>query len=313
MKRHRIIHLMGPTASGKTDFAIALARELPIEVISVDSALVYRGLDIGSAKPSANIRAEIPHHLIDIISPEDHYSVANFLQDARKAIADIHARGKIPLLVGGTMLYFKALLEGLANIPSIASEIRNAVQQKLNEQGSVLLHQELQQVDSYSASRIHANDTQRVTRALEVFYGTGRPLTYWLQLSSQEASSLNSILQLSLIPQDRNELHEILAKRFYAMLEQGFVAEVQSLQANYLLNPDLSAMRCVGYRQVWQYLAGEINHESMVNAAIAASRQLAKRQLTWLRSWQNHEVVFAYQANTYDEMRSKIASWLGGN
>ena len=241
---------MGPTASGKTDSAIALARLLPVEIISVDSALVYRDLNIGSAKPSAALRAEIPHHLIDIVSPEMPYSASFFLRDVKQAITDIQSRHKVPLLVGGTMFYFKALLQGLADIPEVPLAIRHAIQEQYAQQGAPALFQRLQQVDPVAALRIHAHDIQRVSRALEVYEATGRPLTDWLQQEHCGINPEQNIIQLSLIPTNRDLLHQILATRFDAMLAEGFVEEVKSLQARYALNEDLPSMRCVGYRQM---------------------------------------------------------------
>lgn len=305
----KIITLMGPTATGKTDIAIELAKQLPIEIVSVDSALVYRGLNIGSAKPDAKVLEKIPHHLIDIISPEQNYSVATFLTDAKQAIQGILARNKIPLLVGGTMLYFKAFLEGLADIPAVPDAIRRKLQQRVQEEGLAACYQALQKIDPVAAARIHANDQQRITRALEVYYATGKNLTSWWQ-AAKPAGAPYEMLQLSLMPENRAELHEMLAARFQHMLAQGFIAEVENLKARYQLHADLSSMRSVGYRQVWQYLAGDINYNEMVEQGIAASRQLAKRQITWLRAWQNHQIVFAYQPDTIAQVQSKIFEFL---
>lgn len=300
-----LIHLMGPTGSGKTDLAIALAQVLPIEIISVDSALVYQGMDIGSAKPSAACRIATPHHLIDMVSPEQHYSVAHFLTDAKQAIADIQSRHKIPLLVGGTMLYFKALLEGLADIPAVPEDIRQAIRKEYSERGCLALFQQLQICDPDTARRLHPQDAQRITRALEVFAATDQPLSYWLQ---QQPSPENTdhILQFSLLPEDRAALHQRLADRLDAMWAQGFVEEVAALQARYTLHENLPAMRCVGYRQVWQYLAGTIDQAEMRAAALAASRQLAKRQLTWLRRWPNHQIIASHQPDTCAQVKEYI-------
>lgn len=300
------IHLMGPTASGKTDIAIALARLFPVEIISVDSALVYRDLNIGSAKPSAALRVEIPHHLIDIVSPESHYSAAHFLRDVKQAMTDIRARHKVPLLVGGTMFYFKALLEGLADIPEVPLTIRHAIQIHYAQQGELALFQRLQQVDPVAASRIHVHDVQRVSRALEVYEATGRSLTDWLQQAHHTVNPEQNIIQLSLIPTNRDLLHHRLAMRFDAMLAEGFVEEVKNLQARYALNENLPSMRCVGYRQMWQYLAGACDWAQMRESAIAASRQLAKRQLTWLRSWPNHSIIPAYQDDTLERVKEVV-------
>ena len=305
----KIIHIMGPTASGKTALSFALAERLPIEIISVDSALVYQGLDIGSAKPSAALRATVPHHLIDVRSPEQPYSVAAFLQDAQTAIRAIQARHHIPVLVGGTMLYFKALLSGLADIPVVPCDIQRAIEQRLATTGLAPLYEQLAQADPRSAARIHQHDTQRITRALAVFEATGQPLSFWLN-QSQQGYPLEHVLQLSLIPEDRMQLQALLAKRFHEMMEQGLVAEVQGLQKRYQLHEGLPSMRAVGYRQVWQYLAGMLTTQQMIEQSMIASRRLAKRQLTWLRSWQNHMVLPAYHADVVEQAYGHISVFL---
>ncbi|MCD6047614.1 MAG: miaA [Gammaproteobacteria bacterium] len=301
----KLITLMGPTATGKTDLAIQLAQVLPLEIISVDSALVYCGMDIGTAKPSPEVLQKLPHHLIDIISPETNYSVAAFLNDAKQAIQEIQSRGKVPLLVGGTMLYFKALTEGLADIPPVPEAIRTHLKEELTQQGLAVFYQRLAAVDPVSAARIHANDAQRILRALEVYESSGKTLSAWIE-AGQRQHDLGEILQISLIPEDRAYLHQVLAERFQQMLDMGFVAEVERLKHKYHLQADLSSMRCVGYRQVWQYLANEITYPEMVEQGIAASRQLAKRQMTWLRAWPAHHMIAAYQKQALQSIQELI-------
>lgn len=282
----RAIFLMGPTASGKTDLAMALAERLPVELVSVDSALVYRGLDIGSAKPSAEELARFPHRLVNICDPAEAYSAGRFREDALAAMDEITAMGKIPLLVGGTMLYFRALVEGMAQLPEADPAIRAEIEARAARDGWPALHAELMQVDPELAVQLHPNHSVRIERGLEVYRLTGTPLS---QLRRQQArkSALEryDVCQLALLPRDRALLHERIALRFRRMLEEGFVDEVRALRARGDLHTDLPAIRAVGYRQVWQYLAGESSYEEMVEAGIAATRQLAKRQLTWLRRW----------------------------
>lgn len=280
-----VICLYGPTAAGKTGLAMALAEQLPCDIISVDSALIYRGMDIGTAKPTAAELAQAPHRLIDICDPAESYSAAQFAADARAAIDDIIAQGRIPLLVGGTMLYFKALLEGMSYLPEADPQLREQLQQRLQEEGSAALHRELQQCDPDSAQRIHPNDPQRILRALEVFALTGLPLTV---LTEERHGALPyPLVQIAVAPPDRAVLHERIEQRFRQMLDQGLIAEVSQLRLRSDLHLDLPSMRCVGYRQVWQYLDGELSYEEMVDRGIFATRQLAKRQLTWLRKWPN--------------------------
>ena len=277
------IFLMGPTASGKTGVAVELAQRLPVELISVDSALVYRGMDIGTAKPDAATLARAPHHLIDIRNPTEAYSAAAFRHDALRLMADITARGRIPLLVGGTMLYFKALREGLSDLPQADPEVRAALDAEIAQHGIAHLHKQLAAVDAETAARLSPNDSQRIQRAMEIYRITGQPMS--ALISRQESPELpyRTIL-VALIPSDRAPLHARIATRFKAMLAQGLVEELRALRANYPLHPDLPAMRCVGYRQAWQFMEGEINEAQLLETGIAATRQLAKRQLTWLRS-----------------------------
>ena len=278
----RAICIMGPTASGKTDLAIECLQELPVELISVDSALVYRDMDIGTAKPDAETLKQAPHRLIDILDPSESYSAAGFRTDALREMADITASGKIPVLVGGTMLYFRALQQGLAVLPSADESIRAEIEQLSVTHGWQYLHDQLQQVDPQSAARIHVNDPQRLQRALEVYYSTGRTLTELWQ--EQQASDPGyELIKIALFPSDRALLRERIAERFMRMLELGFINEVTQLRARGNLDAQMPSMRCVGYRQAWAYLEGEIDFDSMVETAINATRQLAKRQLTWLR------------------------------
>lgn len=277
------IFLMGPTASGKTDLAIQLHQQLPVEVISVDSALIYRGMDIGTAKPSKAELALAPHRLIDICDPAESYSAANFRTDSLREMQEISAQGKIPLLVGGTMLYYKALLEGLSPLPSADDKVRSEIEAKAALIGWGGLHQELSKIDPISAQRINPNDSQRINRALEVFYLTGKTLT---ELTAQKGEALPyDILQFAIAPEQREVLHLRIEQRFHKMIELGFQQEVEKLYRRPDLNENLPSIRCVGYRQMWEYLRGDYDHDEMVFRGICATRQLAKRQLTWLRGW----------------------------
>ena len=277
------IFLMGPTASGKTDLAIQLRQQLPVEVISVDSALIYRGMDIGTAKPSKAELALAPHRLIDICDPAESYSAANFRTDALREMQEISAQGKIPLLVGGTMLYYKALLEGLSPLPSADEKVRSEIEAKAALIGWAGLHQELCKIDPISAQRINPNDSQRINRALEVFYLTGKTLT---ELTAQKGEALPyDILQFAIAPEQREVLHLRIEQRFHKMIELGFQQEVEKLYRRADLNENLPSIRCVGYRQMWEYLRGDYDHDEMVFRGICATRQLAKRQITWLRGW----------------------------
>ena len=276
------ILLMGPTASGKTDLAIALREELPVELVSVDSAMVFRGMDIGTAKPGAEELARAPHRLIDILDPAEAYSAAGFCADALREMREISAAGRVPLLVGGTMLYFRALQYGLSDLPQAQPEIRERLRRKLARHGLEALHARLAGVDPAAAQRIHQNDPQRTLRALEVWEATGRPLSEW-QSAAGTVMPFRAI-KLVRCPASRVVLHSRIDRRFLAMLEQGFVGEVEGLVARSDLTPDMPSMRAVGYRQVWGWLRGEFPQDEMVGRAQAATRQLAKRQMTWLRS-----------------------------
>lgn len=275
---------MGPTASGKTRLAIALKQRLPVEIVSVDSALIYRGMDIGTAKPDAAELAAAPHRLLDILDPVQTYSAADFCRDALNEMTDITSQGKIPLLVGGTMLYFKALLEGLSPLPAASPEIRAQLEQQISDQGIGSLHQQLQQIDPVAAKRIHPHDPQRLLRALEVFLISGKTLT---ELSRTKAGALPyDVTQFAIVPDNRQQLHQRIAERFHKMLNLGFEDEVKALYRRGDLHPNLPSVRCVGYRQMWSYLEKEIDYDEMVFQGICATRQLAKRQITWLRGWQ---------------------------
>ena len=276
------IFLMGPTASGKTNVAVELAQRLPVELISVDSALVYRDMNIGTAKPDAETLARAPHHLIDIIDPTEAYSAAAFRRDALRLMHDITQRGKIPLLVGGTMLYFKALSTGLSDLPPSNPAVRAALDAEIAQHGIAHLHKGLAKVDAETAARLHPTDTQRIQRAMEIYRISGQAMS---ALIKQPKGILPyRILPIALVPSDRAPLHARIATRFKVMLEQGLVDELHMLRGKYALNPNVTSMRCVGYRQAWQYMEGEIDEAQLLQTGIIATRQLAKRQLTWLRA-----------------------------
>ena len=283
MNKAKIISLMGPTASGKTAFAMELYDRYPIDIISVDSALIYRGMDIGSAKPTKQEQQKYPHKLIDICDPAESYSAANFRHDAIEEIEKSLSNGRTPLLVGGTMLYFKALIEGLSPLPAADSDIRQQIEEKANKLGWQAIHEELKKVDPVSAQRIHPNDPQRLNRALEVYLISGKSLT---ELTQESGEALPyDIMQLAIMPEDRAELHQRIEQRFLQMLDQGFEEEVKTLMLRSDLHTNLPSIRCVGYRQMWEYLNGDISYDEMVFKGICATRQLAKRQITWLRGW----------------------------
>ena len=282
---------MGPTASGKTGIAVDLVQQAPFEIISVDSAQVYRGMDIGSGKPTADILAKAPHRQINIRDPLDTYSAADFRSDALKEITDIQTKGKIPLLVGGTMLYFKALRDGLATMPSANTEVRNKILELANTSGWQAVHDRLAVVDPEAAARIHPNDPQRLQRALEIYELSGKPITKIHKEGAQQADLPFDLKFIALIPQQRSDLHEKITQRFYQMLEQGFVEEVRILYERGDLNPSLPSIRSVGYRQIWAFLEGAYDQQTMQEKVLAATRQLAKRQLTWLRSWPDLQII----------------------
>ena len=293
------IALVGPTASGKTAAALALAEEVPIEVISVDSALVYRGMDIGTAKPTRDERARVPHHLIDILEPTQAYSAADFWRDAHRLAQEIRARGNHPLLVGGTMLYIKALREGIDHLPSAVPEVRAAIEAQAAAEGWPALHAELARVDPATAARLPPHDAQRISRALEVWRVSGKPLSAWFSDTAQRALPGTAVQLVSLEPEQRGWLHERIAQRFAQMMNDGFLEEVRRLRARGDLHPDLPSMRCVGYRQAWHALdqAQSLGVSeasllpSLVETGVAATRQLAKRQLTWLRGMHDRQGI----------------------
>jgi tRNA dimethylallyltransferase len=280
--RRTAVLLMGPTGAGKTDIALELTERLPLEIVSVDSALVYRGMDIGTAKPTAEVRARVPHHLIDIREPAESYSAGEFVRDAAAALEDIWSRGRSPLLVGGTMLYFHALTAGIAELPEADPTVRAAIEREAAASGWDSLHRELAQVDPQAAARIDRHDPQRIQRALEVFRLTGVPITQLQQLRRSPVAATDFV-EIALIPSERTALHARIAARFQAMLARGFVAEVRGLYARGDLTREHPSMRAVGYRQIWEYLAGTCALQTAEEKAVAATRQLVKRQLTWLR------------------------------
>ena len=290
------ICIAGPTASGKTAAAMAIARQHNVEIISVDSALVYRGMDIGTAKPTPGELATVPHHLIDIRDPLQAYSAAEFVADANRLIDEISARGKLPLLVGGTMLYFKALFDGLDDMPKADPAVRAALADEAVAKGWPALHAELAQVDPTTAARLAPNDSQRISRALEVFRVSGQALSFFHQQGAikkvaESTGAARARGLISLEPEDRGWLHERIGQRFDAMLAAGFIDEVKTLRARGDLNPDLPSMRCVGYRQAWEALDGDYPMAELRDKGIFATRQLAKRQITWLRSMPQRHVV----------------------
>ncbi len=291
-----IIFIIGPTASGKTGLAIKLMEHFPIELISVDSALVYKGMDIGTAKPGKKELAKAPHRLISFLDPAEPYSAASFRKDALKEIKEISKMGKIPVLVGGTMLYYRALEYGLADLPEANQKIRAEISKQAELQGWAYLHSQLKEIDPDSAGRIHPNDKQRIQRALEVYKITGKSLTYLQKKASMQALPYR-IFKIALIPESRDWIRDLAAKRFDSMLQHGFIEEVKTLYERGDLSPDLPSMRSVGYRQIWDYLDGKTSFEEMRELAITATRQLAKRQMTWMRSEKN---INTYNAKEYD-------------
>lgn len=286
MSKPKVVCLMGPTASGKTGLAVELAQNHGYEIISVDSALVYKGMDIGTAKPDAATLAKAPHRLIDIIDPLESYSAADFVEDAVVQSQEIIASGKTPLLVGGTMMYFNALQNGLAPLPSADEAIRKMLEEEVAEKGWPALHEELKRVDPESAERIHPNDPQRLQRALEVYRVSGKSMTQlWAE---QEPVSLPfDMINLAVMPKERSVLHQRIEQRFYEMMDQGFLKEVEGLYQRGDLSIELPSIRCVGYRQLWNYLNGDDLLEDAIFKGVVATRQLAKRQLTWLRGWED--------------------------
>ena len=281
MSTARVIFLMGATATGKTELAVEIAKRFPVELISVDSALIYRDMNIGTAKPDAGLLAQTPHFLIDIIDPTEFYSAWNFVRDARQYIQQIEQRGKIPLLVGGTMMYYHALENGLNELPQADPAVRSRLDQEANKIGWMGMHEKLATVDPASANRIKANDSQRIQRALEVYEISGQPLS---EMHNKQSEGLDrEVTRIILNANDRVQLHQRIKQRFLMMLKEGLIDEVADLKNRGDLNINMPSMRCVGYRQVWQYLDGDSNRDEMIDRAVVATRQLAKRQMTWLR------------------------------
>ncbi len=304
------ILLMGPTASGKTGIALELARRLPVEIISVDSALVYRDMNIGTAKPDLDTRLQVRHHLIDVIEPTQNYSAAQFHDDALEIMADVVERGRVPLLTGGTMLYFKALREGLSDLPAANADTRRVIDAMAADAGWPAIHRELERIDPATALRLDPNDSQRIQRAMEVFYLTGKPMSE-LIATDKPAELPYRLISLALVPGERSVLHQRIAERFEHMLELGLVNEVRELRENYDLKPNLPSMRCVGYRQVWQYLDGEFGLGTLREKAVAATRQLAKRQLTWLRATQNVREFDCLAEDLHEQIEAWLPEQLG--
>lgn len=298
-----LLCLMGPTASGKTALAIELVRDYPFEIISVDSAMVYRGMDIGSAKPSQEEQALAPHHLIDILDPNQTFSAAVFCEQAERLVQDIQARGKLPLFVGGTMMYFHALQQGLAPMPEADLALRQRLNEQLLQNGIVALHQQLAELDPQSASRLHPHDTQRILRALEIYHLTGKPMS---SLWAEQGRQARSFCNLILMPNNRPWLHLRIEQRFKQMLDAGFIDEVTSLKAGWQLNETHSSMRAVGYRQALSYLAGLDDYDTFINKGLAATRQLAKRQMTWLRHWPEGHLLACDEA----DLRCKVIAYV---
>lgn len=303
-----IICLMGPTASGKTALASELVQQFPVEIISVDSAMIYRGMDIGTAKPSALELMQAPHYLIDILDPPDIFSAADFCRETQALCDEIIGRGNTPLLVGGSMMYFHALQQGLSVLPEANEALREALLADAHQRGWAAMHEQLRRVDAVSANRIHPNDTQRIQRALEVFHLTGKPLSQLL--AEQKNPSLFSFSNLSLLPENRSWLHERIELRFDTMLQQGFIEEVQHLLAQWQLSVSSPALRCVGYRQASDYLAGYDDYDTFRNKGIAATRQLAKRQLTWLRHWPNATKIACDESGCYGKIMAIVSEIL---
>jgi len=306
-----LLCLLGPTASGKTSLALELADQYPVGLISVDSALVYRGMDVGTAKPDRAVLDRYPHALVDIEDPWQSYSVARFVEDARAEIDKVRAAGRLPLLVGGTMLYFQHLWNGLSEIPSADAALREQLAIELQRCGSTQMHQRLQQVDARAAGQIHQNDPQRILRALEVYESTGTALSDW-QARSAGSGLLesNNCFRIGLFPEDRAALHQAIAERFEQMLAAGFEAEVSKFHRDERLHAEMPSMRCVGYRQMWAYLDGAYSFADMKSRALAATRQLAKRQFTWMRGMDGVQLVDWYQPRQRQRLQTDLWNWL---
>lgn len=296
----KVLAVMGPTASGKSQLSMALAEKMPIEIISVDSALIYRDMDIGSAKPTAEEMQQVPHHLIDIIDASESYSASEFVYDVHRLVKEIFVRGNLPVLVGGTMMYFNALQQGMNDLPSADEQVREKLQQQWDD-APESLHQLLTEIDPESAQRIHQNDPQRLIRALEVFQLSGKTLTEHRK-NPKNALTDFELIKIALIPQDRAKLHQQIETRFMQMLEQGFLKEVEELIKRGDLEPEMTSLRCVGYRQAWDYLMDEYDYETFVHKGVVATRQLAKRQLTWLRKESDLLVIDPFTTQLEDRL-----------
>jgi tRNA dimethylallyltransferase len=304
-----VIVLTGPTGTGKTDWALRLAERIPVEIVSVDSALVYRGLDIGTAKPSHEQRARVPHHLIDICEPTENYSAGRFVQDAVSLIRQIQERGRTPLLVGGTMLYLRALWRGIAELPTASPELRKSIDERAKAEGWVALHAELARLDPEAAARIHRNDPQRIQRALEVCLAAGRPISE-LQRETHSPLADTALQNWALVSANRVTLYERLERRFHEMMKLGFPDEVARLRARGDLTPDHPSMRAVGYRQLWAYFDGVFSLEEAVRQGIVATRQLAKRQLTWLRSEPAPTCINPHEEGAFESWSARVEQGL---
>ncbi len=300
IEQKKCLALMGPTASGKSQLSMDLASVLPIEIISVDSALIYKGMDIGTAKPSAQEQEQVVHHLIDTHDPQESYSASEFVEDVHTLVKEIFARGKLPVLVGGTMMYYNALQQGMNDLPSADEAVRKKLQ-ALWQDSPETLHQQLEQIDPESALRIHPNDPQRLIRALEVYEVSGKTLTQ-LRAEPKPALTAFELIKIGLIPEDRAKLHAQIGKRFTTMLEAGFLSEVKSLFEQGNLTADTTSMRSVGYRQAWLFLNGEYDYDTFVYKALVATRQLAKRQLTWLRKETDLIKIDPYQTGSKERL-----------
>ncbi|MCF6776934.1 tRNA (adenosine(37)-N6)-dimethylallyltransferase MiaA [Thiotrichales bacterium 19X7-9] len=304
-----VITLMGPTASGKTQLAMHLNDHFDSEIISVDSAMIYKGMDIGTAKPTPDELTAYPHHLIDLIDPNQTFSVSDFLSTIKPIIDQCHQNKKIPILVGGTMMYFNAFMHGLTELPKADELIRGKLIEEAENKGLAYLYQKLSEVDQKSAKNIKATDAQRIIRALEIYYITSKPMSQlWQDAKSYALASQYNVTQIGLFPHNRSHLHQLIAKRFDQMIESGFINEVKKLFEREDLNDALPSIRCVGYRQIWQHLQGKLSYTEAVEKSIIATRQLAKRQITWMRHWQSPIQVFD---PFVDGLKSKVMNYLG--
>lgn len=310
LKTQKVIFLLGPTAAGKTDLALALAARFPVEIVSVDSAQVYRGMDIGTAKPDADTLARFPHHLINLIDPVAAYSAARFCSDANVAIREVQARGAVPLLTGGTMLYARALTQGLSSLPPAVPAVRAQLKSEARAIGWPAMHARLAVFDPVTAARLEPNDAQRIQRAIEVWRITGSPISALQTAADSPPAFPHRALMLGLMPAERSLLHDRIARRFEGMLACGLVDELAGLRKKFALSADMPSMRAVGYRQVWEYLDGRIDHPAMTQKGIAATRQLAKRQMTWLRSMPAIELIDSFQPDAGEALASRCAAFL---